>query len=1123
MSLLHRLLLLVLVAMIPAAVIEVRNELALRAAREAEVGRDALHLASLFEAEQHRMIDGLRQVLSTLVKADPARAPGSPACQALMDDLRASYPGHLGIVIAGLDGVVRCSTDHAALGISIADRDYFRDALDSGRMTLGEHVFRRTDGRSAMPVALAFQDAEGRAAGVVTAMTDISWIADFLSKRPLSDNARITLVDRRDRVVAQVPQVPPLPNQTGSSQTGPSQTDGGVLSPSVIALLSRDAPGVAEVTGPDGRPRIVAYQPTGRSLDGIGVVVCLDKGEALGPIRGAMVQAMTGIAIVLLLTLLAVWWGASRFLRRPVAALVATAERWKGGDLTARSGVADQSSELGTLARAFDSMVEELARQQQVREQANALAHKTAAVLGSITDGVFEVDRHWRITFMNERARTLIAGGRNLIGQDLWDVFPEVAASAFGENYRRAMQDQTPVEFEEYCTAFESWFAVRAFPSPDGLAVFFQDTTARKWGEAALVSANREKNALLAQLNSLLQNAPVGFAFFDRERRYIRINEQLADCNGILAEAHMGRTLADLMPVVGASVEPLIDRVFDSGEPIPYREIVGETPKEPGVTRHWLTALFPVHEGMEVAAVGAVVMEVTDLRRAETARRQSDERFRSVFELAAVGIERVGLDGRILDVNAKICDIIGYPREELLRRTYRDITDPADLAAEEELIERLLSGELSSYALEKRYRRKDGGAVWVRVTSSLARITGTEPAYRITVAEDITERKAMEAELRSARDEAERANLAKSKFLAAASHDLRQPLQSLFFFAAALSAHVGSPAGTKILTHLEQGLDALKGLLDSLLDVSRLDAGVVTPVFEDFDIGEVLDPIRAAYAPVAAGKGIGWQVEVAAGRVRSDRTLLGRLLRNLVENAIRYTETGLVRVQCRPDGRFLSIVVQDTGMGIPDDHLERIFEEFHQVGNPERDRNQGLGLGLAIVRRLSRLLDHPVEVRSAVGKGSAFRVLVPMGETVDAAAAGAGGAAPGMGQGRLAVLVDDDAIVLMGLQLILTEWGYAVLAAGSADQAIERLSAQTRVPDIVIADYRLREGRIGTEVILRVRERYGSGIPGVILTGETGPDCLLDATAHGLTVIHKPVTPRELAAAVDQQLKAVSA
>ena len=1111
MSLLHRLLLLVFLAMIPAAVIEVRNELALRAAREAEVGRDALHLAALIEAEQHRMIDGLRQVLSTLVKAEPVRAPGSAACQALMDDLRTAYPGHLGVLVAGLDGVVRCATDRASLGITIADRSHFRDALDSGRMTLGEHVLQR-HGHPVLPVALAFQDEAGMAAGVVTAMTETTWIVDVLAKRPSPDSTRphstrIALLDRRDRVVAQAPAL--------------AEPAGNALPPSFVALLSRDAPGVTEMAGLDGKPRIVAYQPTGP--DGIGVLVSLDKREALGPIRGAMVQAMTGIATVLALTLLAVWWGANRFLRRPVTALVETAERWKGGDLTARSGVADQSSELGTLARAFDGMAEELARQQQIRDRANALAHKMAAVLGSVTDGVFEVDRGWRITFVNERARTLIAGGRELTGAVLWDAFPDTAGSGFGEHYRRAMTDQTPVEFEEYYPPLESWFAVRAFPSPDGLAVFFQDVTARKWGEAALNSANREKNALLAQLNSLLQNAPVGFAFFDRQRRYIRVNERLADGNGVLAEEHLGRKLGDLLPAVGSSVEPMIDRVFETGEPIPYREVLGETPREPGVTRHWLTALFPVHEGAEVAAVGAVVMEVTDLRRAEAARRQSEERFRSVFELAAVGIERVALDGRLLDVNAKFCDIVGYPREELLRRTYRDFTDPADLPAEEELIERLLSGELSSYALEKRYRRKDGGTVWVRVTSSLARITGAEPAYRITVAEDITERKAMEAELRAARDEAERANLAKSKFLAAASHDLRQPLQSLFFFAAALPAHVGSEAGVTILNHLEQGLDALKGLLDSLLDVSRLDAGVVTPVLEDFDVAEVMDPIRASYAPVAEGKGIRWQVEVCTGRVRSDRTLLGRLLRNLVENAIRYTESGLVRVQCRADGRFLSIVVQDTGVGIPDDHLERIFEEFHQVGNPERDRTQGLGLGLAIVRRLSRLLDHPVEVRSAVGRGSAFRVIVPMGDTAVAEPSESGDEIPGRGVGRFAVLVDDDAIVLMGLQMILTEWGYAVLAAGSADQAMERLSAQTRVPDIVIADYRLREGRIGTEVILRVRERYGAGVPGVILTGETGPDCLLDATAHGLTVIHKPVTPRELGAAVERQLKGVPA
>ncbi|WP_448203480.1 PAS domain-containing protein [Azospirillum sp. sgz302134] len=1106
MSLLHRLLLLVFLSLVPAAVIEVKNELALRQTREDEVRQSALRLAALVEAQQDRMVDGLHQLLNTLAVTDAIRGPDPAACQTMMDELHASYPDYLRVNVVDPAGGVRCSTDRAAIGRSIADRPHVREALASGRFVVGEHIRQRSNGREALPVALSYRDPAGRIAGVVTALTDIAWIDRFLADKPLPPSARVTVVDRRNVVIA---QVPPIPGMAGTP-----------LPPDLGKLMERDDPGVIEAAAFEGQPRIIAYRPTKVGLDGVGVMVSLDMQEALGPIHDAMVRALTGIAAILVATLAAAWWGGHRLLRRPTAALVHAAQRWSEGTLAVRSGVAGERSEIGTLARAFDSMAEELERRHRAAEEANALAHKMAAVLASTTDGVFEVDRDWRITFMNDRARMLIANGRDLMGQCLWDAFPQAVGTIFSDRYRHAMDEQEPVEFEGLYPPLDAWYAVRAFPSRDGLAIFFQDITARKRGEEALVFANREKDALLAQLNGLLENAPVGLAFFDRAHRYIRINEKLADINGIPPEAHIGRTIEELLPVNAVSVDPMIDSVFQSGRSLSYQEIVGETPSQLGVRRHWLTAFFPVHDGPDVVAVGAVVMEVTDLRRAEAARTQSEERFRSVFEMAAVGIERLALDGRFLDVNAKLCSILGYRREELLGRGYRDITDPDDQPAEEALLDRLLGGDIPSYAIEKRYRRKDGRPVWVRVTSSLARITGTEMAYRISIVEDITERKAMEEELRFAKDEAERANLAKSKFLAAASHDLRQPLQSLFFFAAALAGHIENGAGIQVLRHLEQGLDTLKGLLDSLLDVSRLDAGVVTPVIEDFDVAEVLDPIRTAYAPVASEKGLGWSVESCSAKVRSDRTLLPRMLRNLVENAVRYTESGLVRVQCRVEGRSVSIVVQDTGIGIPAGHLERIFEEFHQVGNPERDRTQGLGLGLAIVRRLSRLLEHPVEVRSVEGRGSAFRVLVPLGEAEPSEAVEGVKTAPGKGHGRFAVLVDDDAIVLMGLQMILAEWGYTVLSAGSADQAMERLEAQDESPDIVIADYRLREGRVGTEVILRVRERYGAAVPGVILTGETGPDCLHDAAAHGLTVIHKPVTPRELGAAVDQQLRA---
>ena len=258
----------------------------------------------------------------------------------------------------------------------------------------------------------------------------------------------------------------------------------------------------------------------------------------------------------------------------------------------------------------------------------------------------------------------------------------------------------------------------------------------------------------------------------------------------------------------------------------------------------------------------------------------------------------------------------------------------------------------------------------------------------IGVARDITERKAAEEALRRAKEEAERANLAKSKFLAAASHDLRQPLQSLILFAGVLKGYVQGPRGEQALKQLEHGLGALKALLDSLLDVSQLDAGIVKPEITDFPISAVLDEIAASYAPIAAAKGLGWQVESCTDGVRSDMTLLGRVLRNLVENAVRYTKSGHIRIVCRRIEDRLRIEVEDTGIGIPPEQLDRIFEEFHQVGNQARDRTQGLGLGLAIVRRIADLLGHRIETRSRPGEGSIFSIELPLAMTEAAAAAG---------------------------------------------------------------------------------------------------------------------------------------
>ena len=364
---------------------------------------------------------------------------------------------------------------------------------------------------------------------------------------------------------------------------------------------------------------------------------------------------------------------------------------------------------------------------------------------------------------------------------------------------------------------------------------------------------------------------------------------------------------------------------------------------------------------------------------------------------------------------------------------------------------------------------------------------------------------------------AKRADEAKSRFLAAASHDLRQPMQSLFLFASALHRYVQDDKGRAALEHLERGLDTLKSLLDSLLDMSRLDAGAVKPSIEDFQISPLLEHISAGYAPVAQGKGLAWRMASGSYHVRSDRVLLGRLIRNLVENAIRYTREGNVEIDCRVIGDRLRIEVRDTGIGIPPAHLNRIFEEFHQVDNAERDRNQGLGLGLAIVQRISHLLDLPVEVRSEPGRGSTFSVDVSLGETsASLEPPGTSGVSTEHRQERLALVIDDDAMVLMGLQTLLTEWGHDVLIAGSGGQAVEKLKTRNRRPDVIVSDYRLRHGEVGTAAILAVRAWCGADVPGIIMTGETGSECQRDAAEHGFSVMHKPVTARQLSAALER-------
>jgi len=368
----------------------------------------------------------------------------------------------------------------------------------------------------------------------------------------------------------------------------------------------------------------------------------------------------------------------------------------------------------------------------------------------------------------------------------------------------------------------------------------------------------------------------------------------------------------------------------------------------------------------------------------------------------------------------------------------------------------------------------------------------------------------------------ETANLARSRFLAAASHDLRQPLHTLSLYSAALKLHAGDGATGDIALHINEALASLSALVDSLLDISKLDAGAVHPELQDVGLRTLIQRIEADYRPVASGKGLELDVQVHDVRVHTDPVLLERLVRNLVDNAFKYTAAGSVAVVVRADGGQARISVRDTGPGIPAAERERIFEEFYQIGNPERDRVQGLGLGLAIVQRLAGLLGLALELESEPGRGSTFAVAVPLAGPPSATLADRAAradAAPLALKGIRVLVIDDEPGVRAGMRTLLEELGCRVsVCSGYVDA--ERLIDQDGLEDveIIVSDFRLRRHESGIDTVRRLRERLGA-VPALLVSGDTAPERLREAQSSGLPLLHKPVSADRLLGAMRAALR----
>ena len=532
----------------------------------------------------------------------------------------------------------------------------------------------------------------------------------------------------------------------------------------------------------------------------------------------------------------------------------------------------------------------------------------------------------------------------------------------------------------------------------------------------------------------------------------------------------------------------------------------------------------------EIASLGRVFNAMAD------AKDQSDRQIREGWELLSALIESsrdcifvTDRDGRLVLANSTFLEMLGLTRaaavgNKLIVHRDRDVQRAMTALQEKVFTTRVpQAADVFVQALDDRRRRV--------LQTICAPIFGAAGEVRSVagIGRDVTEAREAAESLREARDRAEAADHAKTRFLAAASHDLRQPLQAAILLADLIAQRPDSAdAASGSADGLRRTLDDMKRLVDSLFDVSRLDSGAVQPEITTFPLQTLLDQITIAYRRLAGIKGIALVVVPTDAIVRSDRVLLARMLGNLVQNAVRYTHSGQVLIECLPDGDRLRIRIEDTGIGISQQDLSRIWQEFEQLHNPERDRRQGLGLGLSIVRRLAALLDHPVEVSSGPGQGSCFVVSVPRQRETQAAAITASPSAAAMPDvaGRLVIIIDDDPLVLETLRMTLEEFGLNVIASADCAEAVRRLGAAGRPPDLVLADYRLRDGRVGAEAIAAIRSAVGSQVPAIILTGELGSlgdavdQPLHDAERLGAALFRKPIRSMELLEAIRSMMVA---
>ena len=628
-----------------------------------------------------------------------------------------------------------------------------------------------------------------------------------------------------------------------------------------------------------------------------------------------------------------------------------------------------------------------------------------------------------------------------------------------------------------------------------------------------------------------IEDAPVAVALLDREMRYLAASRLWLEHYGLLGEPITGRSHLEAIPDLPPEWRVQYLEVLD-GKSFSRHE--ARWVRADGSSLWLLRALRPWRTSDDsVAGLVIFAEDVTARKAAEKAQADSEARIRAVLDTSRDAIIAFDRGGIIADVNPATEAMFGYSRAELIGSGLEGLLPSPSADGLDHYIRHCIradDAQIVGNSIETQTRRRDGGmfevelavgqidhldlfTVTIRDISARKRAEQALLASHAELEQRVRERtQALEA----AKREAERANAFKSRFLAAASHDLRQPLQSLSLYLSVLARQLDEPAQLEICDKMRKSRDTVARLLEALLDISRLESGVVKPAKHDFELQSVIERIIAANAPQAKEKGLRLHGAAVDCVVHTDSALLERVLDNLVGNAIRYTERGEVAIRCERDGEVVRISVVDSGVGIAPEALGAIFEEYYQIGSKARDGAEGLGLGLSIVKHIARLLEHDIAVSSAPEEGSTFTITVPLGRGAEQRrVSGQSGRAEKADPTVL--LVDDEPAIVDATTLLLESAGLKVHAASSGKMARELLVAGVR-PDMVVCDYRL-PGTNGVQLIGELRRLAARELPAVLLTGDTSGQEIERAKLQRCIVLHKPIDADRLLDVIESSMR----